>query len=85
MGFAIAEQLASVGAKVILICGPVQLKTNHPSILRIDVTSADEMYAACLQYFYSCDGAIMTAAVADYAPVKIAKEKIKRTHGNMML
>ena len=85
MGFAIAEQLAAVGAKIILVCGPVLLKTNHPSIQRIDVTSADEMYAACLQYFDSCDGAIMTAAVADYAPVKIAKEKIKRTPGNMTI
>lgn len=85
MGFAIAEQLATIGAKVILICGPVHLKTNHPSILRVDVTSADEMYAACLQYFDSCDGAIMTAAVADYAPVKIEKEKIKRSQGNLIL
>ena len=85
MGFAIAEQLASIGAKVILICGPVHLKTNHPSIQRINVTSADEMYAACLQYFDSCDGAIMTAAVADYAPVKIEEEKIKRSHGNLIL
>ena len=85
MGFAIAEQLATVGAKVILVSGPVQLHTIHPSIQRIDVTSADEMYAACIQYFDSCDGAIMTAAVADYAPVKIATEKIKRTPGNMIL
>jgi phosphopantothenoylcysteine decarboxylase/phosphopantothenate--cysteine ligase len=85
MGFALAECLAAMGARVIMVCGPVQLKTNHPSIQRIDVTSADEMYAACLKYFDSCDGAIMTAAVADYAPVKIEKEKIKRSHGNMVL
>lgn len=85
MGFALAEQLASVGAKVILVCGPVHLTIQNPSIQRVDVTSADEMYEACLQYFKSCDGAIMTAAVADYAPLVTSPEKIKRTKGNLVL
>ena len=85
MGFAIAEQLASVGASVVLICGPVQLETNHPSIQRVDVLTAEQMYEACLSFFSFCDGAIMTAAVADYSPLVTEKEKIKRTNENMML
>jgi len=85
MGFALAEQLANNGAHVILICGPVSLKLNHPSIQRIDVTSADQMYDACVEYFPSCDVAVMTAAVADYAPVCISGEKIKRTNDNLNL
>jgi phosphopantothenoylcysteine decarboxylase/phosphopantothenate--cysteine ligase len=85
MGFAIAEQFASAGARVILICGPVQLKTCHPSIERVDVTTADQMYEACMTYFSECDGAVMTAAVADYAPLVTEKQKIKRTKGNMTL
>jgi phosphopantothenoylcysteine decarboxylase/phosphopantothenate--cysteine ligase len=85
MGFALAEHLASIGAKVILVCGPVHLTTQNPSIQRIDVTSADEMYEACLQCFESCDGVIMTAAVADYAPLVPSLEKIKRTKGNLVL
>ncbi len=85
MGFALAEQLASAGAKVVLVCGPVLLNTNHPSIQRVDVTSADQMYEVCLSYFGSCDGAIMTAAVADYTPLVTEKEKIKRTEGNMII
>jgi len=85
MGFAIAEQLASAGAAVILVCGPVQLKTYHPSIKRVDVVTADEMHEECLKYFGSCDGAVMTAAVADYAPLVTEREKIKRTKGNMIL
>lgn len=85
MGFALAEHLAALGAKVILVCGPVHLKTLNPSILRVDVTSADEMYAACLHYFDSCDGAIMTAAVADYAPLVTSKEKIKRSKENLII
>jgi phosphopantothenoylcysteine decarboxylase / phosphopantothenate---cysteine ligase len=85
MGFAIAERLAMLGASVILVCGPVQLKTIHPFIQRIDVVSAEEMYVACLQYFEHCNGAVMTAAVADYAPLHIAQEKIKRLPGNLTI
>lgn len=85
MGFALAERLTFLGAHVMLVCGPVNLTTNNPSIQRIDVTSADQMYEACIQYFESCDGAIMTAAVADYAPVVAEKEKIKRSKENWQL
>lgn len=85
MGLALAEHLASIGAKVILICGPVNLKINHPSIQRIDVISADQMFEACMKYFKVCDGAIMTAAVADYTPVSPVQEKIKRSEGNLQL
>jgi phosphopantothenoylcysteine decarboxylase / phosphopantothenate---cysteine ligase len=85
MGFALCEELASRGAKVILICGPVNLEIKHPNICRIDVISADEMFEACMQHFPACDGAIMTAAVADYAPLISEKEKIKRQEGNLIM
>jgi phosphopantothenoylcysteine decarboxylase/phosphopantothenate--cysteine ligase len=85
MGFAIAGELASRGAHVILVCGPVSLQLEHPLLTRIDVTTADEMYDACISNFPSCDGAIMTAAVADYAPVSASREKIKRSGGNRLL
>jgi phosphopantothenoylcysteine decarboxylase / phosphopantothenate---cysteine ligase len=85
MGFAVAEQLASNGAKVILVCGPVDLELRNQTILRIDVTSADQMHDACMQYFPDCDGAVMAAAVADFAPVVVEKEKIKRKEGNLVI
>jgi phosphopantothenoylcysteine decarboxylase/phosphopantothenate--cysteine ligase len=85
MGFALAERLASLGAKVILVSGPVHLKTLHPLIHRVDVTSADEMFEACMLYFGQCNGAIMSAAVADYAPLVRESEKIKRVKGNFTL
>ncbi len=77
MGFAIAEEAANQGAEVILICGPVQLQTQHPNITRINVTSAQEMYEATLQYFPNVDGAILSAAVADFTPVTKYNQKIK--------
>lgn len=85
MGFALAGELASRGAHVILVCGPVDLRLDHPLITRINVITADEMYEACISNFPSCDGAIMTAAVADYAPMLASAEKIKRSEGNMVL
>lgn len=78
MGYALAEEAASRGAKVTLVSGPVSLKANHPSITIVDVVSAKEMYNACIDTFPSADIAIMCAAVADYAPSIVATEKIKR-------
>jgi phosphopantothenoylcysteine decarboxylase/phosphopantothenate--cysteine ligase len=79
MGYAIAEELASQGAKVTLVSGPVVLKTNNPNIFRMDVESAREMKEACLTVFPQVDGAVMCAAVADYRPKNPANQKIKRT------
>ncbi|MDL2305412.1 bifunctional phosphopantothenoylcysteine decarboxylase/phosphopantothenate--cysteine ligase CoaBC [Bacteroides sp. OttesenSCG-928-D19] len=78
MGFALAEACAERGADVILVSGPVSIKALHPSIQRIDVESADEMYDASVKAFSSCDMAILCAAVADYKPRQQAEEKIKR-------
>ena len=77
MGFAIAEELAQRGAQVTLIAGPVQLTTSHPNITRINVTSAQEMCDVCLQHFPKMDGAILSAAVADFTPVTKYDKKIK--------
>jgi len=85
MGFAIAEELALRGATVYLVCGPVSLNANHSNIKRIDVVSAVEMYQQCLTIFPQTDGAIMCAAVADFAPVIKTEEKIKRGKENFTI
>ncbi|HCC51172.1 MAG TPA: bifunctional phosphopantothenoylcysteine decarboxylase/phosphopantothenate--cysteine ligase CoaBC [Porphyromonadaceae bacterium] len=78
MGFALAEACAGRGAEVLLISGPVALNTEHPSIKRINVESADQMYEEAVCAFPSCDIAILCAAVADYRPEHKESEKIKR-------
>ena len=78
MGFALAEECARRGAQVTLITGPVQLKTKHSRIRRVDVESAEEMYAAAQIYFPDADAGILCAAVADYRPETVADKKIKR-------
>ncbi len=84
MGFALAEECASRGADVTLIAGPVSLKTTHPGIRRIDVTTAEEMYQAAMSEFPQSDAAVLCAAVADFTPEVTADSKIKRK-GEMML
>lgn len=78
MGYALAEEAASRGAKVTLVSGPVSIKAKHPSISVISIESAREMHDQCIKQFPSSDIAIMCAAVADYAPENTATEKIKR-------
>lgn len=78
MGFALAEECAARGADVTLIAGPVHLKTVHPGINRIDVTSAQQMYEAAMEHFPESDAAILCAAVADFTPTEVAQSKIKR-------
>jgi len=78
MGFAIADELASLGADVTLVAGPSAEISKGRSIKRIDVTSAAEMLDACLLHFKDAKACIMSAAVADYTPVTVAQQKIKK-------
>jgi phosphopantothenoylcysteine decarboxylase/phosphopantothenate--cysteine ligase len=79
MGFALAEEFANQGASVSLISGPTSLTTENKSIHRIDITSADELYEAAVKEFKTADVSILSAAVADYKPEKIATQKIKKS------
>lgn len=78
MGFAIADELAKMGADVILISGPTAQVSTQQSVKRIDVTSAAEMLEACLTHYKDAKACIMSAAVADYTPATIAQQKIKK-------
>lgn len=79
MGFSLAEEAVRRGAKVILISGPNSQKTSAKNIEIHRVTSAKEMYDEVFKYYEKVDIAIASAAVADYAPKIVAKEKIKKS------
>lgn len=87
MGFALAEECASRGAEVQLICGPVNttLSKEYPNIHRTDIESAKQMYEACMSLYPSMDAGILCAAVADFAPETTADKKIKRTGEDMVI
>ena len=84
MGFAIADELTSLGATVTLIAGPTAEKTSN-SIKRIDVTSAADMLRACTAEFERADIMVMSAAVADYTPNIVQENKIKKTESEFSL
>ncbi len=78
MGYAIADCAAARGADVTVVSGPVAIGPTRPSVKVINVESAREMLDACEKLFPSSDIAVMTAAVADYAPAETFDHKIKR-------
>lgn len=85
MGFALAEECASRGAKVTMVCGPTALNCHHPNICRINVESAAEMYEQSVKHFSETDAAILCAAVADFTPEHRADNKIKREGNELCL
>lgn len=78
MGFALAQALADAGAEVELVSGPTSLSISHPRIHRTSIESAREMFAAATELFPRCNGAILSAAVADYRPSECADHKLKK-------
>ena len=86
MGYAIANELSRQGAKVTLVSGPIQEPISlHTEIQKIRVSTASEMYTAVVELFPSFDLCIMTAAVADYTPKVISKEKMKKKSSSLAL
>ena len=85
MGFSIAEEFARQGAIVNLVTGPTQQHINHPHVNVIPVTSAEQMYTSCASLFPSTDIAVLAAAVADYRPVEVAAQKIKKKDANLTI
>ncbi len=85
MGYALAEAFAEKGANVTLISGPTNLKINHPNINKIAITSAAEMFEAVKANFANSAITVMAAAVADYSPMHLATEKIKKSTDHLQI
>ncbi len=84
MGFALAGEARSRGARVIIVCGPVSL--DPPSGCEVEnVTTTDEMYNAVLRRLSEATIVIMAAAVADYRPLKAGSLKIKKASARKSL
>lgn len=80
MGYALADEAAKRGARVVLVSGPVHLSTPS-GVERLNVTTAREMEAVVREHAPSADMVVMTAAVADYRPKSPAGVKIKKENG----
>jgi phosphopantothenoylcysteine decarboxylase/phosphopantothenate--cysteine ligase len=84
MGFAVAAAAAEAGARVTLIAGPVSLPTPE-RVTRIDVENAEQMLHQVKARLNGCDIFIAAAAVADYRPLEVATDKIKKHSEQMTL
>ncbi|MFC5407956.1 bifunctional phosphopantothenoylcysteine decarboxylase/phosphopantothenate--cysteine ligase CoaBC [Larkinella bovis] len=78
MGYAIARAFAQAGAEVTLVSGPTVLPLPDPTIRRISVRSARQMYEATATEFSGAHIVVLAAAVADYTPLNPADQKIKK-------
>lgn len=78
MGFALAQAAAEAGASVTMVAGPTSLATPA-SVARIDVRSTQEMADAVSAHVAACDIFIGVAAAADYTPIEVHDQKIKKS------
>ena len=85
MGFDIALAAANLGASVTLVSGPTHLNLHHNLVKLIRVQSAKEMFLVCQNYFDTSDVFIAAAAVADYRPISIASQKIKKQDSRLSI
>ncbi len=77
MGFAIARAAQEAGADVTLVAGPVALATPR-GVRRVDVKSASNMLAVCVEYAQAATIFVATAAVADWRSATASDQKIKK-------
>ena len=82
-GYALALAGIEAGARVTLISGPTSINPPDRATV-IAVQSADEMLAAVMSSISDCDIFIGVAAVADYKPASVERQKIKKSSGNAM-
>jgi len=84
MGYAIAEAAIEAGHEVVLISGPVGVDRPRGAAV-IPVSTSDQMLEAVQRHVRNCDILVMCAAVADYKPAKVSKNKIKKRSENVSL
>lgn len=84
MGYALAQAAAQLGANVTLVSGPVNLPQPE-QVDFVPVKSTEDMYQAVLSRYSDVDVVIKAAAVADYKPVQVASQKMKKTGERLVL
>lgn len=84
MGYAIAKMAMLRGAEVTLVSGPVSIQAP-PFVKVLPIESAQEMFEAVKKEAPEQDIIIKAAAVADYRPMMIQEDKMKKTEGDMSI
>lgn len=84
MGYALARVCRRRGAEVTLVSGKTNLEAPY-GVTLVPVTSAQDMFEAVSLRAKEQDLIIKAAAVADYRPVTVAENKIKKSPGDMSI
>jgi phosphopantothenoylcysteine decarboxylase / phosphopantothenate---cysteine ligase len=84
MGFALAAAAVKRGMRVTLVHGPIGLE-KPAGVRAVTVVSAAEMLSECRRLWGRHDVLIMAAAVADYAPIRAARFKRKKSEADLVL
>jgi len=84
MGYALAEAACDAGHEIVLISGPVTIPAPA-GVQIVRVETAREMFDAVQIHLSGCDAAIFSAAVADYRPVHVVSQKLKKTADKLTL
>ncbi len=85
MGFAIAETILRKGGEVILVSGPTKLELKHKNLSIVKVQNAENMLHAVQEVWTKCDAGIFSAAVADYRPLNVSEQKIKKSGATLTI
>ena len=85
MGVALAIEAANQGAVIDLVLGPTSLDCKHANITVYKVETAEQMYSQVDSIFDAADISIFTAAVGDYTPEDVSKNKIKKSDASLSL
>ncbi|HBG78106.1 MAG TPA: hypothetical protein DDW84_04550 [Phycisphaerales bacterium] len=87
MGYELARAALKAGHKVTLITTvkKSEIRNQKSEVKIVEVISAADMFKAVKNYFKKCDCLIMAAAVSDYTPIKISKNKIKKENENLTI
>lgn len=82
MGYALCESFQEAGANVVLVSGPVNLKPPH-RVKQIDVISTEDMLNTVMDEMKDCDIFVSVAAVCDFRPHKVSKQKISKNKSEL--
>lgn len=84
MGYALAKMAMLRGAEVTLVSGRTSIAP--PDFVKVvPVTSAKEMFDAVTSRSDEQDIIIKAAAVADYRPINVSDEKVKKSDGELSI
>ena len=81
MGYSLAKKAYELGANVTLVIGPTNLSMDLSKIESIRVQDSEEMFNETIKYFDNSDVIICSAAISDFKPVEVVKNKIKKEKG----